>query len=104
VFRSEETRVILTPICASNANAYAERFISTVRAECLDWTLILGRRHLDGTLRTYAEHYKEKRPHRVLALGVPKARAENPLAVRPRDVHRRDLLGGLIHEYEGVAA
>ena len=104
MFRSEGTRVIRTPIRAPNANAYAERFIWTVRAECLDWTLILGRRHLDRTLRTYAEHYNEKRPHRALVLGVPQARAENPVAVRPRDVHRRDLLGGLIHEYEGVAA
>src|SRR5664280_1306618 len=50
-------RLILTPIRAPNANAYAERVIETVRAECLDWTLILGRRHLDRTLRTYAEHY-----------------------------------------------
>jgi hypothetical protein len=49
--------VILTPIRAHNANAYAERFIRTVRAECLDWTLILGRRHLDHVLRIYAEHY-----------------------------------------------
>jgi transposase len=57
VFRSEGAGVILTPIRAPNANAYAERFIRTVRAECLDWTLILGRRHLDHVLRIYAEHY-----------------------------------------------
>ena len=43
--------------------------IETIRAECLDWSLILGRRHLDLTLRTYAEHYNRGRPHRGLDLG-----------------------------------
>jgi transposase InsO family protein len=57
VFRSEGAQVILTPIRAPNANAYAERCVRTIRAECLDWTLILGRRHLDHVLRIYAEHY-----------------------------------------------
>ncbi len=56
IVRSEGGRVIQTPIRAPNANAYAERVIETIRAECLDWTLVLGRRHLDQTLRTYAEH------------------------------------------------
>src|SRR5665811_220205 len=65
VVRSEGARVIRTPIRAPNANAHAERVIETMRAECLDWTLILGRRHLDRTLRTYAEHYNRGRPHRA---------------------------------------
>jgi transposase InsO family protein len=104
VFRSEGTKMIPTPIRAPNANAYAERVIETVRAECTDWTLILGRRHLDTVLRTYAEHYNRGRPHRALALATPVAKDEASLPVRPRDVRRRDLLGGLIHEYGGVAA
>jgi len=102
--RSEGAKVILTPIRAPNANAHAERLIATVRAECLDWTLILGRRHLDRTLRTYAEHYNRGRPHRALALTTPLADARDPMPVSPRDVRRRDLLGGLIHEYHGLAA
>ncbi len=61
VLRSERIRVIRTPVRAPNANAYAERVIETMRTECLDWTLILGRRHLDGTLRIYAEHYNRGR-------------------------------------------
>jgi len=73
VVRSEGAKVILTPIRAPNANAHAERVIETIRAECLDWTLILGRRHLDRTLRTYAEHYNRRRPHRGLALAIPLA-------------------------------
>ena len=104
VFRSEGARVILTPVRAPNANAYAERVIETVRAECTDWTLILGRGHLDRTLWTYATHYNQSRPHRALALAPPVAEDEVLAAVRPRDVRRRDLLGGLIHEYGGVAA
>ena len=104
VIRSEGARVIVTPVHAPNANAHAERVIETIRAECLDWTLILGRRHLDRTLRTYAEHYNRQRPHRALALAAPLAGARDPIPVSPRDVRRRDLLGGLIHEYHGAAA
>jgi hypothetical protein len=51
VFRSEGISVIHTPIPASQANAYAERFVRTIRAECLDWLLILDRRHLERVLR-----------------------------------------------------
>jgi putative transposase len=78
--------------------------IETIRAECLDWTLILGRRHLDRTLRTYAEHYNRQRPHRAVGLVPPRADTGSPARISPRDVRRRDLLGGLIHEYHGVAA
>jgi hypothetical protein len=104
VLRSEGIRIIRTPIRAPNANACAERVIETIRAECLDWTLILGRRHLDRTLRTYVDHYNRGRPHRALGLAPPLAAAAEPIPVSPRDVRRRDLLGGLIHEYEGTAA
>jgi transposase InsO family protein len=104
VLRSEGMRVIRTPIQAPNANAYAERVIATIRAEVLDWTLILGRRHLDRTLRTYAEHYNRQRPHRAVGLVPPRADTGSPARVSPRDVRRRDLLGGLIHEYHGPAA
>ena len=102
VLRAEGMRVIRTPIRAPNA--HAERVIETIRIECLDWTLILGRRHLDQTLRIYAEHYNRQRPHRALALAAPLAEASIPIPVDPHDVRRRDLLGGLIHEYHGAAA
>ena len=104
VLRSERIRVIRTPVRAPNANAYAERVIETMRAECLDWTLVWGRRHLDRTLRTYGEHYNRQRPHRALGLASPLAAAGQPIAVDPHDVRRRDLLGGLVHEYHGAAA
>src|SRR5216683_1206817 len=71
VFRSEGIKVIQTPIRAPRANAYAERFVRTVRAECLDWLLIIGRRHLEHTLPIYIQHYNAQRPHRGLQLRTP---------------------------------
>jgi putative transposase len=106
VFRTEGAAVIRTPIRAPRANAYAERWVQTVRVECLDWTLVLGRRHLLRLLRGYVRHYNQQRPHRGLALAVPEAGERKPPHAnpRPRQVRRRDVLGGLIHEYHEVAA
>jgi len=56
--------VLLAPVQAPNANAFAERWVGTVRAECLDWLLIVGRGHLEQILRIYVEHYNAHRPHR----------------------------------------
>ena len=56
VFRSEGIRIVRTPVRAPKANAIAERFVRTVRSECLDRLLILNRRHLERTLRVYAHH------------------------------------------------
>jgi hypothetical protein len=78
--------------------------IETIRAECPDWTLVWGRRHLDRTLRTYADDYNRGRPHRAIGLASPAATAGEPIPVNPRDVRRRGLLGGLVHEYHGAAA
>ncbi len=58
VFRTEGIRVIRTPVRAPNANAYAERWVRTLRADCLDRILILGRRHLENVLRVYRCHYR----------------------------------------------
>jgi transposase InsO family protein len=103
VFSSEAIEVIKTPVRSPRANAHAERFVRTVRTECLDWTLVLGRRHLEEVLREYIGHYNAERPHRGLGLGVPAGRAapEEPVSL---SVRRRDVLGGLIHEYRTVAA
>jgi putative transposase len=104
VFRAEGAEVLLTPVQAPNANAYAyaERWIRTVRAECLDWLLIVGRGHLEQVLRTYLQHYNRHRPHRALALEPPGPSAGLTLVGEDRrgSVHRRDLLGGLLHEYQ----
>lgn len=75
----------------------------TIRQDLLDWTLVLGRRHLDRILRCYAEHYNAERPHRGLELAVP--HGPTPLQTDFfTKIERRDVLGGLIHEYHAVAA
>jgi putative transposase len=95
---------VLTPVQAPNANAVAERFVGTVRAECLDWLLIVGRGHLDGALRIYVKHYNRHRPHRALGLETPSPPADLGVARQAHQdrVHRHDLLGGL-HEYRRAA-
>jgi len=103
VFRSEGFEVIRTPVQAPNANAYAERWVRTVRADCLDRILILGRRHLEHVLRVYRRHYNEHRPHRALDLLPPDGTTTLKQTTATQHVRRRDLLGGLIHEYQAAA-
>jgi putative transposase len=104
VFASEGIRVIKTPVRSPRANAHAERWVRTVRTECLDWILVLGRRHLNAVLRQYVRHYNQRRPHRGLNLGVP-VPSETTVATSPSfRINRRDVLGGLIHEYLPQAA
>jgi transposase InsO family protein len=101
IFRTEGIKVIRTPIQAPNANAHAERWVRTLRADCLDRILILGCRHLEHVLRVYRRHYNEHRPHRALDLSPPAGRDPTPRNT-PDRLQRRDLLGGLIHEYEAA--
>src|SRR5215216_500934 len=70
-FRSEGGEVVVTPVRAPKANAYTERWVRTIRAECLDWLLIVGRSHLEQILRVYVQHYNGHRPHRALGLAAP---------------------------------
>jgi putative transposase len=104
VFQAEGVKVIRTPIRAPQANAIAERFVGTARRECLDRMLTLSRRHLEATLRVYANHYNGHRPHRALGMEAPAPRRSPPaVGTAPLSVERRDLLGGLIHEYDIAA-
>ena len=105
VFRSEGIQVIRTPFRAPNANAHAERFVRTLREECLDWLLILGRHHLEPLLREHVNHYNRERPHRALELRTPEPSPE-PIPLRPpasTAISRRDRPGSLIHEYKWAA-
>jgi transposase InsO family protein len=110
VFRSEGIRVIKAPVRAPRARAHAERWISSLRRECLDRLLIFGRRHLEAVASAYAQHYNEHRPHRSLAQRPPLAKPP-PIDERVPSsdrrfadrVRRRDRLGGLLHEYELAA-
>ena len=74
VFASEGIEIIKTPVRAPKANATAERFVRTARAECLDWLLIVNRRHLERVLRVFVDHYNGHRPHRSLNLKPPDLR------------------------------
>jgi len=106
VFQSEGITVIRTPVQAPNANAHAERWIGSVRRECLDRLLIFSRRQLEHVLRVYARHYNRHRPHRSLAFRPPEQQDRSPTPRRAPpypQLNRRDLLGGLIHEYEYAA-
>jgi transposase InsO family protein len=103
VFRSGGIRIVQTPVRAPKANAIAERFVRTVRTECLDWLLILNCRHLERVLREYVEHYNTQRPHQALELQPPQ-RAEPPPRATVGEIRRHDRLGGLIHEYYRDAA
>jgi transposase InsO family protein len=104
VFRSEGIRVIKAPVRAPKARAHAERWVGGVRRECLDRMLILGRRHLHHVLAAYVKHFNEHRPHRALGQRPPLS-DDQPLAdvVELDRLRRRDLLGGLIHEYRLAA-
>src|SRR6266700_430534 len=102
--RSEGIRVIRTPIAAPQAKAHAERWVGSIRRECLDRILIVSSSHLERVLREYVAHHNTHRPHRALNQQPP---IPKPIPIRtpPGDDHvrRRDRLGGLLHEYELAA-
>jgi putative transposase len=103
IFASEAIKVLITPVRAPRANAYAERWLGTVRREVLDRVLILGCRQLRSVLAEYANHYNLHRPHRALGQAPPLRPGVPVVLVPPARVVRRDRLGGLIHEYAQVA-
>ena len=98
--------MIRTPIRAPRANAFAERFVGTIRRECLDRVLIFGRRHLEPVVHAYVEHYNSHRPHRSLGQLPPQPKGATPMVIKnidPSRLNRMDRLGGLVHEYHLVA-
>ena len=101
--KERAARARAEPPNTERANAYAERWVWAVRADCLGRILILGRRHLEHVLRVYRRHYNEHRPHRALDRLSP----DGPIALRQataiQSVRRRQLLGGLIREYKAAA-
>jgi len=93
---------IRTPFRAPQANGVAERFVRTVRSECLDWLLILNDQHLERILDIFVDHYNGHRPHRALALAPPHpTRPQVAPATESSEAHvqRRDRLGDVVHEY-----
>ena len=98
VFVSEGIETVLTPYRSPKANAIAERWVRTVREECLDHMLIISERHLRRVLAEYVEYYNHRRAHQGIGQRVPIPLAERRLATSGR-VHCRDVLGGVIHDY-----
>jgi transposase InsO family protein len=105
VFRSEGIDIVKTPIQAPKANAYAERFVGTVRRERLDWIVIINRRQLERALGVCVDHDNRHRPHRGLGLVAPRPRPHTRPGAPPESVHVQQLdpLGGLIHECSAAA-
>jgi len=101
VFVAEGIAIVRTPYRAPTANAYAERWVRSVREECLDHLLIAGEGHLRQVLADYVAHYNRARPHRALGQQTPIPYAQRDLR---GPVRRREVLGGLIHEYDREAA
>jgi hypothetical protein len=101
VWEAGGAKVICTPVRAPNANAIAERFVRTTRAECTHRLLLINERHARRALKRYLAHYNEHRPHRALQLDAPQPRAPQPRApqVSGGTILPRPVLGGLINEY-----
>src|SRR5215469_8709384 len=98
--------VIKIPPRSPSANAYAERWVLTVRSECTDRMLITGPRHLRVVLDEYVTHYNQHRPHRARKLRSPDSRDVTTAMVsdmRTAEIRRRKVLGGLINEYRWAA-
>jgi putative transposase len=105
VFTAEGIQVLKTPPKAPRANAYAERWVRTVRRECLDRILIYGPRHPMTVLGEYVTHYNDHRPHQGRNQRPPTA-DDPPAAVTDLSaarVERRKILNGLTNEYSQAA-
>jgi len=105
VFAALDIEVIQTPVRAPRANAYAERWVGTLRRECLDRLLIVNEHHLARVIEQYVEHYNTHRPHRSLGqrppdhAGIPASSSTSQFD----RIQRRTVVGGLINEYERAA-
>jgi len=102
VLSGNGTRVIRTPVRSPRANSFAERFVGTLRRECLDHVLILGERHLRAVLAEYVRHYNGHRPHQGLQQEPPLRQPAHAVGVTAR-IERRGVVGGLISEYRRAA-
>lgn len=101
VFAGQNIKVIHTPIRAPNANAYVERWVRSARQECLDHLIIINERHLHSVLREYVDYYNTRRPHQGLGQSSP---ADSFASINIGKVYRREVLGGLINDYDRESA
>ena len=99
VFLSEGINIIRTPVQAPNANAYAERFVRSLREECLDHLLIINESHLRNVLNEYVDYYNLRRPHQGLKQQSPVTR---PSCQAEGTIIRRRILDGIINDYQRI--
>jgi putative transposase len=99
VFQSEGIRVIRIPVGTPQANGCAERWIRSVREECLDRLLIVNRQHLKRVLKDYIAYYNKARPHQGLAQSTPVPMPPPSLEA----IICHDILGEIIHDYQRAA-
>jgi transposase InsO family protein len=102
VFTAGGVRIIKTPVRSPQANAFAERFVGTLRRECLDHLLIYGERHLRAVLAEYERHFNDHRPHQGRSLRPPLHNPNNVIDMTAQ-IHRRKTVAGLINEYRRAA-
>jgi putative transposase len=102
VFTTAGIELIRTPPQAPRANAFAERWVGTVRRECTNRILILGARHLAAVLASYTSHYNQHRPHRSLGQRPPQP-LPKVASLTATSAQRHCILGGLINEYSQAA-
>jgi putative transposase len=102
VFASNGVRIIKTPVRSPRANSFAERYVGTLRRECLDHLLIYGERHLRQVLAGYSRHYNEHRPHQSREQRPPLHKPGQMIDVTAR-IKRRQVVNGLISEYSRAA-
>ncbi|MBK8021924.1 MAG: transposase [Chloroflexi bacterium] len=100
IFETEGIEVIKTPVRAPKANAFAERWIRSVREECLDRLIMLDQRHLHIVLSEYIRYYNCGRPHQGIEQRTP---IPLPVSTPQGQIERRDILQGLIQDYRRVA-
>ena len=102
VFAGNGVRIIKTPVRSPRANSHAERYVGTLRRECLDHLLIHGERHLRQILIEYAQHYNDHRPHQAREQRAPLYEPGKAIDLTTR-IKRRQTVQGLINEYARAA-